>query len=107
MSTMTSLNIVDLTGQKIDLSTWLGWATWWEASLDMGSGITTVYMQLVKAITKERTERGPIFRLSFPSVMDTGEKLLSIIANGRNAAKGRPTSVLTAGEFVLRMQGSK
>jgi hypothetical protein len=105
MSIMTS-NIVDLTGQKIDLSTWLGWATWWEASLDMGSGITTIYAQPVKAITKDRSERGPIFRLSFPSVVDTGEKLLETIANGRNAPKGRPASALTAGEFVLRMQGS-
>jgi hypothetical protein len=107
MSTMLSSNIVDLTGQKIDLTTWLGWATWWEAALDMGSGITTLYLQPVKAITKERTERGPIYRLSFPSVVDTGEKLLSTIANGRNAPKGRPASILTAGEFVLRMQNSR
>ncbi len=58
MSTMTSANIVDLTGQKIDLTaTWIGWATWWEASLDMGSGITTIYMQPVRALTKERSER--------------------------------------------------
>ncbi|MGH2496514.1 MAG: ParM/StbA family protein [Ktedonobacteraceae bacterium] len=107
MSIMTSSNIVELTGQKIDLTTWLGWATWWEASLDMGSGITTLYLQPVKAITKERTERGPIYRLSFPSVVDTGEKLLETIANGRNAPRGRPASVLTAGEFVLRMQNSR
>jgi hypothetical protein len=40
-------------------------------------------------------------------VVDTGEKLLEIIANGRNAPKGRPASVLTVGEFVLRVQGSK
>jgi hypothetical protein len=106
MSIMTSANIVDLTGQKIDLSTWLGWATWWEAALDMGSGITTLSIQPVKAITKERTERGPLFRLSFPSVVDTGEQLLSTIANGRNAPKGRPASVLAAGEYVLRIQGS-
>jgi hypothetical protein len=106
VSIVTS-NIVDLTGQRIDLSTWLGWATWWEASLDMGSGITTIYIQPVKAITGERAERGPIFRLSFASVVDTGEKLLETIANGRNAPKGRPASVLAAGEFVLRMQGSK
>ncbi len=105
---MTSSNIVDLTGQKIDLSaTWIGWATWWEASLDMGSGITTIYIQPVKAITKERVERGPVFRLSFPSVVDTGEELLEIIANGRNAPKGRPASVLAAGEYVSRIQGSK
>lgn len=36
---LTTANIVDLTGQRIDLSNWLGWAHWWEASLDMGSGI--------------------------------------------------------------------
>lgn len=102
----TTANIVDLTGQKFDNSTWIGWADWWEASLDMGSGITTVYCQPVKAITKERVERGPIFRLSFPSVVDTGEKLLEAIANGRNAAKGKPASVLSAGEFVLRLQES-
>ncbi len=108
MSTMTSANIVDLTGQKIDLTaTWIGWATWWEASLDMGSGITTIYMQPVRALTKERSERGPLFRLSFPSVVDTGEDLLSTIANGRNAPKGRPASVLAVGEYVLRIQGSK
>lgn len=107
MSTMTSSNIVDLTGQKIDLATWLGWANWWEAALDMGSGITTLYLQPVKAITKERTERGPLFRLSFPSVVDTGEKLLETIANGRNAPKGRPASVLAADEIMLRLQGSK
>jgi hypothetical protein len=106
MSTLIASNIVDLTGQKIDLATWLGWATWWEASLDMGSGITTLYLQPVKAITKERVERGPLFRLSFPSVVDTGEKLLETIANGRNAPKGRPASALAAGEFVLRPQGS-
>jgi len=105
---MTSSNIVELTGQKIDLNaTWIGWATWWEASLDMGSGITTIYIQPVKAITKDRTERGPIFRLSFPSVVDTGEKLLETIANGRNAPKGRPASILSAGEFVLRLQNSR
>jgi len=106
-SIITSVNIVDLSGQKIDLSSWLGWASWWEASLDMGSGITTCYAQPVKAITKERAERGPIFRLSFPSVVDSGEKLLETIANGRNAPKGRPASILSAGESVLRLQNSR
>src|SRR5450755_4662974 len=106
MSTMTA-NIVDLTGQRIDLSTWVGWATWWEGSLDMGSGITTCYMQPVRTVTKDRTERGPLYRLSFPSVIDTGEKLLEAIANGRNAPKNKPATALTAGEFVLRMQDSK
>ena len=100
-------NIVDLTGQRIDLSTWVGWATWWEGSLDMGSGITTCYMQPVRTVTKDRTERGPLYRLSFPSVIDTGEKLLEAIANGRNAPKNKPATALTAGEFVLRMQDSK
>lgn len=95
-------NIVDLTGQKINLENWIGWADWWEASLDMGSGISTGYIQPVKAITKERSERGPIYRLSLPSVVDTGEKLLERIANGRLAPKGKPASVLGAGEFVLR-----
>jgi hypothetical protein len=107
MTTIPSANIVDLTGQRIDLSTWVGWATWWEGSLDMGSGITTCYMQPVKAITKDRVERGPLFRLSFPSVIDTGEKLLETIANGRNAPKHKPASVLSAGEFVLRMQNRR
>lgn len=106
MSIMTT-NVVELTGQKIDLTNWLGWATWWEAALDMGSGITTIYIQPVKAMTKERTERGPIFRLSFPSVVDTGEGLLGIIANGRNAPKNKPASALSVGEFVLRMQNSR
>jgi len=106
MSIMTT-NIVELTGQRIDLTNWLGWASWWEAALDMGSGITTIYIQPVKATTKERTERGPIFRLSFPSVVDTGEGLLETIANGRNAPRDKPASVLTAGEFVLRMQHSR
>jgi hypothetical protein len=104
--TMTP-NVVDLTGQKIDLSTWLGWATWWEGSLDMGSGISTLILQPVRAMSKERVERGPIFRLSFPSVVDTGEKLLETIANGRNAPKSRPALALSAGEFVLRMQNSR
>ena len=100
-------NIVDVTGQRIDLSAWAGWADWWEASLDMGSGITTVYAQPVKAITKDRIERSsPIFRLSLPSVVDTGEKLLEAIANTRNALRSKPASVLTTGEFVLRMQDS-
>ena len=103
---LTTANIVDLTGQRIDLSNWLGWAHWWEASLDMGSGITTGYLQPVRAITKERTERGPLYRLSFPSVVDTGEKLLETIANGRNAPKNKPASALSVGEFVLRMQNS-
>lgn len=103
----TTTNIIELTGQRIDLTTWLGWANWWECALDMGSGITTLYAQPVKAITKDRVERGPIFRLSFPSVVDTGEKLLEAIANGRNAPKGRPASALTAGEFVLRLHNSR
>jgi len=107
MNTIAPSNLVELSGQKIDLNTWLGWATWWEASLDMGSGITTTYVQPVKSVTKDRVDRGPIFRLSFPSVVDTGEKLLETIANGRNAPKSRPASALTAGEFVLRMQDSK
>lgn len=100
-------NIVDLTNQRIDLSTWLGLVSWWEGSLDMGSGISTLYIQPVKAITKDRVERGPIFRLSFPSVIDTGENLLKGIANGRNAPRGKPAAALTAGEFVLRLQDSK
>src|SRR5439155_13071915 len=99
--------VVDLTGQRIDLSTWIGWATWWEASLDMGSGITTAYCQPIKAIAPERAERGPLFRLSFPSVVDTGEKLLETIANGRNAPKNKPASILSVGEFVLRLQNSR
>jgi len=106
MSILTT-EVVELTGQRIDLSNWLGWASWWEAALDMGSGITTIYVQPVKATTRERTERGPIFRLSFPSVVDTGEGLLETIANGRNAPRDKPASVLTAGEFVLRMQHSR
>jgi len=106
MSTITPTNVVDLTGQKIDMSSWMGWANWWEASIDMGSGITTLCIQPVKVITKDRVERGPVFRLSFPSVVDTGEKLLETIANGRNAPKNKPATALTAGEFVLRMQDS-
>jgi hypothetical protein len=106
MSTIASTTIVDLSGQRIDTSSWLGYASWWEASLDMGSGITTIYIQPVKALTKDRVERGPLFRLSFPSVVDTGEKLLATIANGRNAPKNRPAASLTAGEFVLRMHDS-
>lgn len=100
-------NIVDLTGQRLDLGTWQGWANWWEGSLDMGSGITTCYLQPVKSINRERVERGPIFRLSFPSVIDTGEKLLEQIANGRNAPKNKPASALSTGEFVLRLQNSR
>jgi len=103
----TATNIVDFTGQRIDLSTWVGWASWWEASLDMGSGITTLYIQPVKPITQERVERGPLFRLSFPSVIDTGESLLQTIANGRNAPRGKPATALTAGEYIMRMQASK
>jgi hypothetical protein len=106
MSVTLPGNVVDLTGQRIDLATWIGWASWWEASLDMGSGITTCYMQPIKAIANARTERGPIFRLSFPSVVDTGENLLKQIANGRNAPKNKSASILTAGEFVLRMQNT-
>ena len=64
-------------------------------------------LQPVKATTRERTERGSLFRLSFPSVVDTGEGLLETIANGRNAPRDKPASALTAGEFVLRMQKSK
>ncbi len=101
---MTTTNIVELSGQKIDTSTWLGWATYWEGSLDMGSGITTAYAQPIKAITRDRVERGPIFRLSFPSIIDTGEQLLETIANGRNAPRSKPASCLTAGEFVMRPQ---
>jgi len=107
MNTLAA-NIVELTGNRIDLSSWLGWAAWWEASLDMGSGITTCYIQPVKAVTRDRVERGPIFRLSFPSVVDTGEKLLEAIANVRNVStRNKPASCLTAGEFVLRMQEGK
>jgi hypothetical protein len=106
MSTFAPANIVDLTGQRIDMNSWVGWATWWETSIDMGSGITTLYIQPVRAITKDRVERGPLFRLSFVSVVDTGEKLLEAIANGRNAPKNKPAACLTAGEFVLRMQDS-
>src|SRR5947199_6476971 len=73
----------------------------------MGSGITACYIKPVKAITKDRVERGPLFRLSFPSVIDTGEKLLSTIANGRNAPRNKPASALSAGEFVLRMENSR
>jgi hypothetical protein len=106
MSILTA-DVVELTGQKIDLSDWLGWASWWEAALDMGSGITTIYIQPVKAATRERTERGPLFRLSFPSVVDTGEGLLETIANGRNAPRDKLASILSPGEFVLRMQHSR
>jgi hypothetical protein len=106
MNTLAA-NIAELTGSRIDLSNFLGWAAWYEASLDMGSGITTCYIQPVKAVTRDRVERGPIFRLSFPSVVDTGEKLLEAIANVRNAPKNKPASCLTAGEFVLRMQEGK
>ncbi len=106
MSILTT-EAVELTGQRIDLSNWLGWASWWEAALDMGSGITTIYLQPVKATTRERTERGPLFRLSFPSVVDTGEGLLETIANGRNAPRDKPASALSPGEFVLRMQHSR
>jgi hypothetical protein len=105
-NTLTT-NVVELTGQKINLESWTGWADWWEASLDMGSGITTGLLQPVKFITKERTERGPVFRLSMPSVVDAGEKLLERIANGRLAPKGKPASVLGAGEFVLRTDNSR
>jgi hypothetical protein len=107
MSILTTTNVVELTGQRIDLTNRLGWANWWETSLDMGSGITTIYIQPVKATTRERTERGPIFRLSFPSVVDTGEQLLETIANGRNAPRNKPASALSVGEFVLRMQNSR
>ena len=107
MSMNTITTATDLTGQRIDTQTWLGWASWWEASLDMGSGITTCYIQPVRAITKDRVERGPLYRLSFPSVIDTGEKLLETIANGRNAPKSKPASALSVGEFVLRMHNSK
>ena len=99
-------NIVDFTNQRIDLSSWGGWAAWWEGSLDMGSGITTCYLQPIKPITAERVERGPLFRLSFPSVVDTGEKLLEAIANIRNAPRSKPASILGAGEFVLRLSDS-
>src|SRR5262249_16863103 len=105
-NTLTT-NVVELTGQKINLENWTGWADWWEASLDMGSGITTGYVQPVKFMTKERTERGPVYRLSMPSVVDTGEKLLERIANGRRGARGKPGSVLGAGEFVLRSDNSR
>jgi hypothetical protein len=107
MSMATPANLVELNAQRIDLSTWVGWATWWEGSLDMGSGITTAYLQPAKAITKDRVERGPIFRLSLPSVVDTGERLLERIANGRLAPKNKPASVLGAGEFVLRSVNSR
>lgn len=106
MSILTT-EVVELTGQRIDLTNWLGWASWWEAALDMGSGITTIYLQPVKATTRERTEHGPLFRLSFSSVVDTGEQLLETIANGRNAPRDKPASILSPGEFVLRMQHSR
>lgn len=104
----TIANIVDLTGQKINLENWIGWASFWEGSLDMGSGITTVLAQPVKVTHKDRpAERGPIYRLSIPSVVDTGEKSLERIANGRLAPKGKPASILGAGEFVMRTDNSR
>lgn len=106
ISMTTTAQVIELTGQRIALDSWTGWATWWEGSLDMGSGITTAYLQPIKAITQERVERGPIFRLSLPSVVDTGEKLLARIANARVAPRSRPASVLGVGEFVLRPVGS-
>src|SRR5947207_9606997 len=72
----------------------------------MGSGISTLYIQAVKTISKERSERSPIYRLSCPSMVDTGKGLLTAIANIRNAPRNRPASCLQAGEFVLRMSDS-
>ncbi|MBA2397044.1 MAG: hypothetical protein H0V70_30350 [Ktedonobacteraceae bacterium] len=103
----TPSNIIDLTGQRIDLTNWAGWASWWEGSLDMGSGITTGCLQPVRVINKERVERGQIFRLSMPSVVDTGEKSLTRIANARVAPKNKPASALGAGEFVHRMPNER
>src|SRR5690348_13796403 len=102
---ITNMNpVTDLTGNRIDLSSWLGWASWWEGGLDMGSGISTVYLQPVRHYSKERTERGPLYRLSIPSVVDTGEGLLARIANGRAASRKQPAAALLAGEFVLRSE---
>lgn len=107
MSMTLPSTIMDLTGQRIDMTTWAGWASWWEGSLDMGSGITTGCLQPVRVISKERVERGPIFRLSMPSVVDTGEKSLERIANARVAPKNKPASALGVGEFVLRLPNSR
>ena len=35
MSILTT-DVVELTGQRIDLTNWLGWASWWEAALEHG-----------------------------------------------------------------------
>jgi len=100
--------IVELTGQRIELNSWLGVASWWEAGLDPGTGISTIYIQPVKLISRDRPpERGPIFRLSIPSIIDTGENSLARIANVRAAPKNRPASALHVGEFVIRTMNSK
>src|SRR5437764_4042360 len=103
---MATPNVVELSGHRVDLAGIAGQADYWEAGRDMGSGISTLYIQAVKAISKERTERSSIYRLSFPSMVDTGEGLLTAIANIRNAPRNRPASCLQAGEFVLRMGDS-
>lgn len=107
MSITNSNQVKDLTGERIDLSAWIGWASWWEAGLDMGSGISTLYIQPVRFYTKDRTERGPLWRLSIPSVVDTGEGLLARIANGRAASRKQPAQALLAGEFVLRPESGR
>ena len=104
-SAVDPTTIVDLTGQRIDLTPWANWADHWEWGLDPGTGITTHYGQAVKNIANGRTERSPIFRLSYPSVAASGEGLLEEIGNTRNAPKDNPASKLEADELVLQIDG--
>ena len=106
MSTVaTQTSILDLSGQRVDLSPWRDWADYWEAGLDPGTGITTVYVQGVKQLAQGKQDRTPLFRISFPSVVASGEHLLAAIGNMRNAPRDNPAARLGLDEYVLQIEG--
>lgn len=95
---------LDLTGQRVDLSPWANWADYWEAGLDPGTGITTMYVQGVKVSAQGKQDRTPLYRISFPSVVASGEHLLEAIGNMRNAPKDNPAAKLGLDEYVLQIE---